>query len=81
MHHMTRAVTRTDMIETQIRVAGFEILKQKSNSAMEKITILLTGKRCHECEPRRKLKMTYDHISNAHGRLRIIAIDSRPKIG
>jgi len=76
---MMRAATRTDMIETEIRVAGFEILKQKSNSAMKKITILSTGERSYEREPRRKLEMTYDHISNAHGRLRIIAIGSRPK--
>jgi hypothetical protein len=78
---MMRAATRDDMIETEIRVAGFEILKQKSNSAMKKITILSTGKRLHDCEPRRQLEMTYDHISNAHGRLRIIAIGSRPKFG
>jgi hypothetical protein len=37
---MMRAATRIDMIETEIRVAGFEMLKQKSNSAMKKITIL-----------------------------------------
>ena len=43
MHHMTRVATRAVMIETEIRVARFEILKQKSNSAMEKITILSKG--------------------------------------
>jgi hypothetical protein len=40
---MIRAATRTDMIKREIRVAGFEILKQKSNSAMKtqkKIPIL-----------------------------------------
>jgi hypothetical protein len=78
---MMRAATRADMIETEIRVARFEILKQKSNSAMKKITTLSTEERLHEREPRRKLEMTYDHISNAHGRLRIIAIGSRPKAG
>jgi hypothetical protein len=81
MHHMMRADTRADMIETEIRVARFEISKQKSNSAMKKITILSTRERFHEHEPRKKLEMTYDHISNAHGRLRIIAIGSRPKAG
>jgi hypothetical protein len=50
---MTRAATRTDMIETEIRVARFEILKQNSNSAMKKMTILSTGERSHEREPRR----------------------------
>ena len=81
MHHMMRAATRTDMIETEIRVARFEILKQKSNSAMEKITILSTRGRFHEREPRREPEITYDHISNAHGRLRMIAIGSRPNTG
>jgi len=81
MHHMTRAATRTDMIETEIRVARFEILKQKSNSAMKNITILSTGESFHERESRRELEMTYDHISNAHGRLRMIAIGSRPNTG
>ena len=76
---MIRAATKTDMIETEIRVARFEILKQKSNRAMKKITILPTGGRFHEREPTRKLETTYDHISNAHGRLRTIAIGSRPK--
>jgi hypothetical protein len=45
---MMRAATRADAIETEIRVAGFEILKQKSNSAMKKITILSIGERLHE---------------------------------
>jgi hypothetical protein len=39
---MIRVVTRTDMIETEIRVPRFEILKQKINSAMKNITILST---------------------------------------
>jgi hypothetical protein len=60
MHQPMSVTTRTDMIATKIRVEMFEILKQKSNSAMKKITI--------------------DHISNAQGRPKIIAIGSRPKI-
>jgi hypothetical protein len=76
---MMRATTRTDAIETEIRVARFEILMQKSNSAMKKVTILTIGETFHEPKPKRKLDMTYDHISNAHGRLRIIAIGSRPQ--
>jgi hypothetical protein len=75
-----RAATRTDMIETEIRVPRFEILKQKINSAMKNITILSTGE-VHERDPRKKLEVTYDHISSAHGRLRIIAIGSRPNVG
>ena len=67
------------MTETQIRVAGFEILKQKSNNAMKNITILYTRNSFHEREPSGKLETTYDHISNAHGRLKMIAIGSRPK--
>ena len=81
MHHMMRAATRADMIEAEIRVARFEISKQKSSIATKKITTLSTGQRFHEREPRRKLEMTYDHISIAHGRLRITAIGSRPKTG
>ena len=81
MHHMTRVAIRTDMIETEIHVERFEILKQKSNRAMKKIIILFTVEEFHEHEPRRKFRMTYDHISNAHGRLRIIAIGSRPNDG
>jgi hypothetical protein len=50
---MMRAATRVDMIETEIQVARFEILKQKSNTAMKNITILSTGKRFHDHEPRR----------------------------
>lgn len=69
------------MIETEIRVARFEILKQNSNSAMKKITILSTVQRSYEREPKREHEITYDHISNAHGRLRIIAIGSSPKTG
>jgi len=37
-----RQTARTDMIETEIIVAVFEIVKQKSNSAMKKTTILST---------------------------------------
>jgi hypothetical protein len=48
MHHMMRATTRTDMTETEIRVAEFEILKQKSNNAMKKIIILSAVVRFHE---------------------------------
>jgi hypothetical protein len=40
MHHPMRVATRTDMLATKIRVETFEIVKQKSNSAMENITIL-----------------------------------------
>jgi hypothetical protein len=40
---MMRTATRTDMIEMEIRVAGFEIPKQKSNIAMKKSTTLSRG--------------------------------------
>jgi hypothetical protein len=39
---MMRTTARTDMIETEMIVAVFEIVKQKSNSAMKNITILST---------------------------------------
>ena len=53
---MTRIDTITDAIVTEIRVAGFEILKQKINSPMKKVTILSTVERFHEREPRTKLE-------------------------
>ena len=40
MHHPMRVAKMTDEIATKVRVEVFEILKQKSNSAMKKITIL-----------------------------------------
>jgi len=42
---MTRETTRADMIETEIIVAVFEIVKQRSNSAMKNITILSAEKK------------------------------------
>jgi hypothetical protein len=83
MPHPIRVQIRTDMIATKIRVGIFEILKQKSNSAMKNITILspktnfINMNRVQRLETQ---KMTYDHMSNAQGRLKIMAIGSRPKI-
>ena len=51
MHHPMRVAIRTDMIATKIRVGAFEILKQKSNSAMKKIPILSTKEEFHKREP------------------------------
>jgi len=55
---MTRIEPRNELAVTKARVAVFEIVKQKSNSAMKKYTIA--------------------HISKAYGRLKIIAMGSRP---
>jgi hypothetical protein len=81
MHHPMRVAKMTDEIATKVRVEVFEILKQKSNSAMKKITIL-SKKRgfITEAQHLERQEMTYDHISNAQGRLKIMAIGSRPKI-
>jgi hypothetical protein len=71
------------MIATKIRVGAFEILKQKSNSAMKNITILSPRRNfinVNRVQRLRRQKMTYDHMSNAQGRLKIMAIGSRPKI-
>jgi hypothetical protein len=40
IHHTIRPAIRTEMNPTKIRVARFEIVKQRSNSAMKKTTIL-----------------------------------------
>ena len=40
---MMRTAVMTDMAVTKARVAVFEIVKQKSSSAMKKITILSNG--------------------------------------
>jgi hypothetical protein len=40
MHHQIRAPTITNVTETKILVDRFEILKQKSSTAIENITIL-----------------------------------------
>jgi hypothetical protein len=48
MHHPMRVAKTTDEIATKIRVEAFEILKQKSNSAMKKITILSGRKGFHK---------------------------------
>ena len=48
MHHPMRVAKMTDEIATKVRVEVFEILKQKSNSAMKKITILSKRKGFHK---------------------------------
>ena len=85
MLHPTRVIKRTDEIARKIRVGEFEILKQKSNSATKNITILLTKVGFHIRQPSKlqhleSQEMTYDHISRAQGRLKIMAIGSSPKI-
>jgi hypothetical protein len=77
MYHPMRVATRTDMIVTKVRVETFEILKQRSNRAMEKMTILTT-EGFHKREPSVTFREAYDHINNAQGRLKLIAINSRP---
>ena len=80
MHHPMRAAKMTDEIATKIRVKGFEILKQKSNSPMKKITILSSRTDfMNQAQHQERQEMTYDHISKAQGRLKIIAIGSRPE--
>jgi hypothetical protein len=48
MHHPMRVATRTDMIATKMRVEMFDIVKQKSHTAMENITILFMKKGFHK---------------------------------
>jgi hypothetical protein len=47
------------MIATKIRVEVFEILKQRSKSAMKNNTILSMEKGFHKCEPTAKAR---DHV-------------------
>jgi hypothetical protein len=80
MHHPIRAVTITPATAEKIRVNGFEILKQNNSSAIANITILSPSIRGRK-SARRGFdirQMTYAHISSAHGRLKIIAIGSKP---
>jgi len=80
MQHMMRTTTTTDMTETTVRVEVFEILTQKSNNATKNVTILPTGEKFVNMSCLGGKRTAYDHISKAHGRLKIIAIGSRPKI-
>ena len=84
MAHPMRIATITKVTATNILVEVFEMLKQKSNSPKKNVTILLSepeGSVINESEEELlKWEATYDHISNAHGRLRVIANSSRPKI-
>ena len=72
----------TDVTAEKIRVRGFEILKQNNSSAIENVTILFRDVSEHKSAPTNFniLWKTYAHINSAHGRLKIIAIGSRPKI-
>lgn len=76
----------TDVTATKIRVGRFDVPKHTSSNATKNITIL-----SHEVEvegdhkvnsnkdPRKR--QTYAHISSAQGRLKIMAIGSRPNLG
>jgi len=39
MHHTVRTNTRADISPIDMRVAGFEMIKEESNSAIKKVTI------------------------------------------
>jgi len=68
------------MAETTARVEVFEILKQKSNNATKNVIILPTGEKFVNKSHLGCKRTTYDHISKAQGRLKTMAIGSRPKI-
>ena len=81
MHHPMRAAKMTDEIATKIRVKGFEILKQKSNSPMRKITILSSRTDfMNQAQHQERKEMTYDHISRAQGRLKLIAVPLKTEV-
>ena len=82
MLHATRMVTMTDIAVREMHVDVFDMVIQKSNSVMKNITILLSvkGSRKYEVKLTSTWRaMTYDHMRSAHGRLKMIAIGSRPK--
>lgn len=83
MLHATRMAIMADIAAREIRVDVFDMVKQKSNSVMKNITILIRnveGSRKYEVDlTSRRRVMTYDHMRSAHGRLKMIAIGSRPK--
>jgi hypothetical protein len=75
-----RTAMMADITETTVRVEVFEILTQKSNNATKNIIILPTGEKFMNMSRLGGKRTAYDHISKAHGRLKIIAIGSRPNI-
>ena len=62
MHHPMRVITRTDEIATKIRVEKFEMLKQKTNNATKKITILYTEDRFQKRESRTTFEEATDDV-------------------
>ena len=83
MLHAMKMATMTDIAVREIHVDVFDMVIQKSNSVMKNITILLRSVK-GSCKYEVKLTstwraMTYDHMRSAHGRLKMIAIGSRPK--
>ena len=81
-HSMVRATTRADVRPTIICAKRFEVTKQKHNNATENVTILWgRSSSVHIGKIRsQRQETTYDHMSSAHGRLKTIAIGSRPVI-
>ena len=79
----TRTATMTDVTTTKIRVGRFEVLKHTSSSATENTAILSCKVEGDHKVPSKKgprKRQTYAHISSSQGRLRIMAIGSRPNL-
>jgi hypothetical protein len=70
MHHPIRVSTSADMIAVKIRVERFDLLKQRSKSAMKNNTILSMERDFTNVIRVQRQETTYDHISNAQGRLK-----------
>ena len=83
MLHATKMATMTDIAVREICVDVFDMVKQKSNSVIKNVTILLRSvERSCKYEAKltsRRWAMIYGHMRSAHGRLKMIAIGSRPK--
>ncbi len=82
---MSEAIRKQDATK-YVRVKASEMGKEKSRSPMTNVTTLLPEvgqtrtKRNFKKNPTRG-DTTYDHINNAQGRAKTIAIGSRPYIG
>lgn len=76
----------TEVTAIKIRVGRFEVPKHTSSSATKNITILsykVEGEGDHKVSSKKgpRKRQTYAHISSAQGRLKIMAIGSKPNLG
>ena len=82
MHHATRTVMTPLKDPMRERVTVSESSKQKSKKATRKETILILGKEnVRRASDNRLNEITHLHISNAYGKLNMMARVSNPSRG